>query len=666
MKSPSRSSLFRAAATMASSASAIAATRMITDKWGPALFAGTAVLASQASNYAGDLNLGRAVSRSKLATEKVVRELGGSTVNLGTIESQIRSLSASVKQMQALPREAVKSVIKKAEGAPNPAADPKARRTGAPANNGPYKTVEARRNQPIVGEAARKWIDSRTGGDDYLPQDEGLSFRAAGVPFATEIPVAMIADDFTFHSFQHEFQTFRLTPSNWRTIFEKHKPRLFFCESAWQGGSPKEHPWQGKIYASIRWPKENRGVLLEILDYCHAHKIPTVFWNKEDPTHFADRINDFARTAGLFDYVFTTAEECVPGYKKDVGANFVGVLPFAVQPKLFNPIGSSSEGGVNFAGTWYGMYPERCAAQAQIMDQALDAGYELVIYDRMKDSPNPIYRYPERFEKFTHEAIPYEKTAEAYKQSRFGITMNTVTESKTMFARRVFELAASGSVVLSNEARGVREFFGDAVIYADTEPDRLKNLTESEYRDLQRKALNIALRNTYSHRAEQILETVGLNFQKYSQTPTVVVRISTSDEWDQLLEEFEKRESLGKLLVIVSTDCEQSLEFKLLQQHIPGVNVLNERSILNHEFRTRSFIGTPEFILFDFSKSFPSDDEIEELQLHNSYFDGQIGFAEAGAELYSVSESKLVPNTILPTSLLVKALSGEELPTYFV
>src|SRR5699024_3063094 len=317
------------------------------------------------------------------------------------------------------------------------------------------------------------------------------------------------ADEFTYHSFKEEFDAVRLLPNKWKEQFEKHQPQMFFCESAWQGGTPKEHPWQAKIYASVRWPKENRTELLEILDYCHKHHIPTVFWNKEDPTHFDDRINDFVRTAALFDYVFTTAEECVDSYKKSVGCNHAEVLPFAVQPKLFNPQGIAGAGSsANFAGTWYANYPRRCEAASAIMDASLEAGLDLVIYDRKYRSSSPRHQYPERYAKFTRPAIPYIDTATAFKKSKFGITLNTVDNSNTMFARRVFELAASGAVVLSNSAKGVKNFFGDSVLYPDLDPDALRDLDDRDYRRLQSEAMAIALDHTYTARAETILKSV--------------------------------------------------------------------------------------------------------------------------------------------------------------
>ncbi|WP_143340339.1 glycosyltransferase [Corynebacterium sp. NML 120412] len=664
MFQPSKSSLLRLGAAVGSSVLTTAAFGATTKKWGPATLAGSAVLASQAAGFIGDVNLGRAVSRTRLLTETVGRDLR-SRDGYVAVEQELRALQAAVRSIQATPAAVAKKVARKMEVPTAPAADPKTRRTGAPVNFVLPAEVKARKRVPLVGSAAEEWVKSRTGGEPYVPVEPDLPYRAKGIPFADEVPVAMIADDFTFHSFESEFHALRLTPSNWRSIFTKYKPAVFFCESAWQGGSPKTHPWQGKVYASVRWPKENRSALLDILDYCHKHQIPTVFWNKEDPTHYSDRINDFVRTAALFDYVFTTAEECVEGYKKDAGCNYVDVLPFAVQPKLFNPMGTAdATDSVNFAGTWYGMYPKRCEAQAAIMDQVLDAGLDLVIYDRMKSSPLETYRYPERFEKFTREAIPYTETAQAYKQSKYGITMNTVADSRTMFARRVFELAASGSVVLSNDAKGVREFFGDSVIYADSDPEALASLTPEKYRDLQRRALNIALNNTYRHRAEKILRVVGISFQSRHQQPTLICSIRSMSEFSEFINEFESRNCFSELLVIVESGAEQSLEFKLLQRRDEHVTIISERSIVENEFRVRSFMQSGHFVYADRSSDIPEVEEIEEMLLHTSYFEGQIKFAPSSELRYKSGPAPLSPASLVATSFVKEALTGREIPTY--
>ncbi|WP_177428435.1 glycosyltransferase, partial [Candidatus Venteria ishoeyi] len=280
-----------------------------------------------------------------------------------------------------------------------------------------------------------------------------------------KIKVALICDEFTFNSFKYEFDAIIIEPHNWKEVFEKKQPDLFFCESAWAGIDPVKRPWKGKVYSSIRFEKENRGVLLDILNYCKQHSIKTMFWNKEDPTHFTDRVHDFVKTAALFDYVFTTAIECIENYKQQYNCKNVFYLPFATQPKLFNPIENYTRSKkVIFAGSWYEQHENRCRDMRMLFDNIFNSNYDLEIYDRCYGDNNPNHLYPNEYNKFVKPKVAFNKIDKVYKSSIFGLNINTVKNSKTMFARRVFELMSSNTLVITNYAKGIEHFFKNQVI----------------------------------------------------------------------------------------------------------------------------------------------------------------------------------------------------------
>ncbi|MCK7580985.1 MAG: DUF3880 domain-containing protein [Chromatiales bacterium] len=210
---------------------------------------------------------------------------------------------------------------------------------------------------------------------------------------------------------------------------------------------------------------ENRTVLLNILDHCRQEGISTVFWNKEDPTHFTDRVHDFIATAKEFDYVFTTAEERCELYKKEYGVKNVFALPFATNLRLFNPIATKPRTNkVVFAGSWYANHEERSVVMERIMDALLESGYELEVYDRYHGSGDPLHEWPEKYRKFIRPGLPHQQMPDVYRSSHFGLNFNTVTDSETMFARRVFELMSSNTLVISNYSKGVEKMFGDLVV----------------------------------------------------------------------------------------------------------------------------------------------------------------------------------------------------------
>jgi glycosyltransferase involved in cell wall biosynthesis len=373
---------------------------------------------------------------------------------------------------------------------------------------------------------------------------------------ASQYKVAFIADEFSYNSFKDEFEVIIIEPSNWKQLFKEHEPDIFFCESAWSGVDSNIRPWQGKIYASINWKNENRTALLSILEYCRHKGIPSVFWNKEDPTHFTDRVHDFIATAKEFDYVFTTAEECCELYKKEYGLKNVFALPFATNPRLFNPIATKPRTNkVVFAGSWYANHKKRCAVMERIIDVLLESGYELEVYDRHHGSGDPLHEWPAKYIKFIRPGQPHQQMPDVYRSSQFGLNFNTVTESATMFARRVFELISSNTLVISNYSKGVDMMFGDLVIFADRDADRLHSLSSQEIAEIKERGLQLVLeKHTYTNRWQEILTKIGAPWLQDNMGLAFVCRVATDEDASRAIDHYQNhyaRNDDNQLLLLV-------------------------------------------------------------------------------------------------------------------
>ncbi|MDP5189000.1 CgeB family protein, partial [Rheinheimera baltica] len=374
-----------------------------------------------------------------------------------------------------------------------------------------------------------------------------------------QLKVALLADEFTYNSFRDEFNAITFTPDNWQQVFAAEKPELFFCESAWSGTDPRVRPWKGKVYASENFKHENRQVLLDILAYCKQHKIPTLFWNKEDPTHYTDRKHDFVKTAVLFDYVFTSAAECVEHYKTDYGVKHAFALPFATNPRLFNPLTESARSNkVVFAGSWYANHVARSDVMAQVLDGLIAQGFEPEIYDRYYGGDDPLHQWPERYLPYVKPGRPHDQMPEVYKSSTLGLNFNTVTDSETMFARRVFELMSSNTLVISNYSRGVEQMFGDLVVFADRNPARLASLDLASINQLRQQAMtNVLAQHTYAKRWRYMLQCIGFAVQTESTAITLVSRIASDKQAVAAISQFEEqfgRQSDCRLLLVVTAD----------------------------------------------------------------------------------------------------------------
>lgn len=439
---------------------------------------------------------------------------------------------------------------------------------------------------------------------------------------ANRYKVAVICDEFTYNSFSPEFEHAILEPTNWREVLEAFQPDFFLCESTWSGVDTQRRPWRGQIYASARFPRENRGKLLEILAYCRERSIPTVFWNKEDPTHFHDRVNDFVSTASKFDYVLTTAEEVVDEYAKFMPAERVDVLQFGVQPRDFNPLsGAERADKAVFAGAWYDVHPERSATMRRGFDWVLDGGVDLEIFDRNLRSSSGETTFPDPYAKFVNPAVSHKATARLYRSSAIGLNFNTVVDSTTMFARRVFELAASGSLVVSNYSPGIDRIYGNDVIYYDRVNSRLNELAADDVRRRVSSALRkTLLGHTYRHRFESILKHIGLPFTSSRPAPTMMVEVSSEVEVQDAINTFHALgREYSRLLIVISDAVASSRSGRFVTDFSSAnIDVISKELIATERVPSTNFLSTPD-VIWAAPRTAPSGRALESLMMHGEY-----------------------------------------------
>lgn len=454
-----------------------------------------------------------------------------------------------------------------------------------------------------------------------------------------DIKVAIICDEFTYDCFKYEFNAIVVEPSNWLRVFEIEKPDLFFCESAWSGVDSKIRPWKGKIYSSINFKNENRTILLSILEYCKKQKIPTIFWNKEDPTHYEDKICNFVDTALKFDYIFTTAEECVEKYKEDYGHERVYCLPFAGQPKLFNPIEKYNRtDDVVFAGSWYNQHPQRCIEMEEIFDNILDSGYNLKIYNRHYGTKDPNHFFPKKYQQLINPSVSFDQIEKVYKESKYSLNINTETQSKTMFARRVFELMLCNTLVLSNYSVGMENLCGDNVIFVDKGKFNLLDSEEKRINGL----YDVLKYHTYSQRFKQILDAINYDYLPTDNGITLYYVVDNQSEIEDILKHYESINYKNKkLTLLLSKNIPNHLVKNIYQQYANNeVSVyslyylINQNGILSN--------NTPYFVFADLQLK---PDLIEKGILHYSYIEKQYGIALGDG--FTFKKVKNIKNVIL-------------------
>lgn len=307
--------------------------------------------------------------------------------------------------------------------------------------------------------------------------------------------VGAVLDDFSRSAFRYEFELRDIPARSPEETLEEMAPDLVLVESAYRG---QDGSWAARI-ARFGGPSAE---LERLTEWCQSHSVPTVFWNKEDPINH----DWFSVSASLFDVVLTVDSNMVDVYRQRLGHDRVGVLPFAAQPVIHYPPlpDGARPGHLAFAGSYYAAkHPERRAQIEIIVEPALEAG--LQIFDRMDRQEDPRFAWPDRYLDHIVGSLTYPQTLEAYRRYQTFLNVNTITDSPTMCARRVYELLASGTRVISGPAQALR---GVPVEIAHT-PEETRNLLYADPQFEPKDRMEwVQSDNTMSHRVETIVEYI--------------------------------------------------------------------------------------------------------------------------------------------------------------
>ena len=363
--------------------------------------------------------------------------------------------------------------------------------------------------------------------------------------------VMSVCDDFTMACLDEGFNNISPRPDNWRALKALEKPEFLFVESAWAGN---HGAWQYRVGSYKNAPGNE---LAEMVDAFKAEGLPTIFWNKEDPFHFYK----FEDAAKQFDIILTTDENSIPKYRERTRAH-LDCLPFFAIAKQHNPMGASKRiQKACFGGSFYkNRFLERQADMINIMRAAQGVGLD--IYDRNFGSGDADMEFPEEFRKNILGRLPFSKMNAAYRAYRVFLNVNSVTDSNTMLSRRVFELLASGTPVVSTPSAAIHNFFGKDIVWQASEigemEEGLRLLMNDDVEWRRRSLAGIRCVHgvhTIDHNIDLILGQTSMRTDAKARIAPricVVVAPRTQDDLDAFIENFRRQTYENKTLVVVS------------------------------------------------------------------------------------------------------------------
>ncbi len=368
------------------------------------------------------------------------------------------------------------------------------------------------------------------GKESLRPSIQCLPFEMPRSNIKRRLRVASVLDSFSQACFEPECELISITPEAWQQQLLGMEVDLLLVESAWHGN---DDSWLYRVASYERAPGNE---LSDVIRWAKKNGIPTVFWNKEDPANF-DRFID---RAVEFDFIFTTDENCIERYRLLCSTSTsIAVLPFAAQPRIHNSVLDQPRNSRTcFAGTYYADDFER---RRKAMDMLLQAAsrYGLDIFDRMyglQGTDKKRFQFPPDLQKFVRGALIYQDMLKAYRHYRVALNVNSVSDSPTMFSRRVFELLACGTPVVSTESLGIRKMFKELVPTVESEYEanlRLGRLMTDDEFWIRTSVLGmreVYRHHTYRHRIGQIAKAIGLNLIGSDRTSMLVVVFPNGDE----------------------------------------------------------------------------------------------------------------------------------------
>jgi glycosyltransferase involved in cell wall biosynthesis len=351
---------------------------------------------------------------------------------------------------------------------------------------------------------------------DSIPESNGCRYYKK-----INVTIGIIADEFLMNSYKGVADFVYITHSNYKLYEDKLD--VLFIASAWRGLNEE---WKG-----LANPASNkRNKVFEIIEFYKKKNTKVVFYSKEDPVNY-DRFIGIAKEC---EYIFTTCKEKIESYKKDCNNENVECLEFSVNPLYHNPIGSrmfKKRNEVIFSGSWYEKYPHRIEDMKMIFDGVVDSNLGLKLIDRNYSLNLEQHFFPEKYLKYISPSISHEYLQKVHKLFNWAINFNSIKDSYTMFANRIYELQAIGNALLSNYSIGVNNLFPNVFLINEKNEVKeiLNNLSDKEVYEHQVAGIRRVMSSETAYdRIQEMLSKIGVNYNVEERKVLVIVNNITN------------------------------------------------------------------------------------------------------------------------------------------
>ena len=314
---------------------------------------------------------------------------------------------------------------------------------GAARSDGALSAATLDAPGPVEPDAKQK---TQAGDRQGLPE---ISFTPAARPnLAPRLPlkVGVIMDEFTIECFRDECELITFAQDNWKQVLAAQRPEFLFVESTWKGN---DGAWRYRVNRTstkrmIRFRLWYNGVAHKTSQPCSGIRkirpISTASWPRRVCSITSSRpMRIVSRTIVS-------------------GSITIGFMPCRSRPNpaftIRSTVKKSDSAICASRGTYHReKYPQRQRDLETLLTPAKTRG--LTIFDRQHGyGQEDRYSFPPEYHEFVRGGLPYMEMVQAYKAYEVFLNINSVRESPTMFSRRVLELLACGTPVISTPSAG--------------------------------------------------------------------------------------------------------------------------------------------------------------------------------------------------------------------
>lgn len=422
------------------------------------------------------------------------------------------------------------------------------------------------------------------------------------IPKQHEIKILTLCDQYTYQSFKYECDLIQINSKNYINQFELEEPDLFLATSL----------------AYNTYTNQDINKLKKILDYCNENGIISIFWDNNNITNV-----NFEETSLEFDYIFTNCEKNIAQYREKYENVFY--LPYAAQPKLFNPISKNErqENTVNYFGSWEGNNLNKCELITKYFKKILSEKYNLEIYDLNNVKKESQDSFPSIYDDYINTIKKYSEIPKLYKTSEIGFAFQ---ENRDIINHEIFELILSNTVIFSNFSKPLYDLFKDNIYYLDYE--NFEKINEKSFEKIKNENIEeVFEKHTYETRFKQILDAIKFEYIPKIKHILLFYKLDNLNNIDKIYNHFYSIDYPFKELRIITTKDKLFLPNTILESELKDIKLAD-----NYYFCFADFNLDPY--------------SVKNSLHHFSYIEKKVGIKESIGKKFVFDKTKDTQNVI--------------------